>query len=273
MGGQLMLTTTVENFPGFPDGIMGPELMESMRKQAARFGTDFFVGDVTAVDITTRPFRIWVGDQEFRTKTLVIASGASAKLLELESERMLMGRGVSTCATCDGYFFRGKEVVVVGGGDSAIEESIFLTKFANEVTLIHRRDKLRASKILQERAFQNKKIKFLWNHVVENISDTKLGEVTGVAVRDVQSSETHFKPCSGVFIAIGHNPNTELFRGQLQLDQRGYIVTRNGTTQTNVPGVFACGDVQDPSYRQAVTAAGSGCMAAIDAERFLESTE
>ena len=269
-GGQLMLTTTVENFPGFRDGIMGPELMGEMRAQAERFGSEVVRGDVTAVDLGTRPFTVTTNDATYRTRSLIIATGASARLLGLPSERALMGHGVSTCATCDGYFFREKPIVVVGGGDTAMEEAIFLTKFASTVTVVHRRDTLRASKIMQEKAFRNSKITFEWNSVLEDVTDSGKGVVTGVVLRNVKTGETKALEVDGVFIAIGHTPNTSLFAGQLELDVNGYIVPGRRAT-TSVPGVFAAGDVQDHVYRQAITAAGSGCMAAIDAERYLES--
>jgi thioredoxin reductase (NADPH) len=270
-GGQLTTTTEVENYPGFRQAILGPELMKEMRGQAERFGAQFASGEVTAVDLTTHPFTITVeGEESVQTRALIIATGASALNLGIPSERKLMGHGVSTCATCDGYFFRGKELVVVGGGDSAMEEAIFLTKFATRVTVIHRRDKLRASKIMQDRAFKNARISFFWNAVIEEI----LGEtlVVGVRARNLLTGALVDIACDGVFVAIGHSPNTQLFQGQLDMDAKGYILTREGTA-TSVPGVFAAGDVQDSRYRQAVTAAGSGCMAAMDAERYLETLE
>jgi thioredoxin reductase (NADPH) len=269
-GGQLTLTTDVENYPGFPDGVQGPELIDNMRKQAEKFGAKCVLAQVNSVDLTQRPFKVVTGEVVIEAETFIIASGASAKLLGLESEKQLLGHGVSTCATCDGFFFKGKELVVVGGGDTAIEEGIFLTKFASGVTIIHRRDKLRASKILQERAFKNPKIKFLWDTVVrEIIGDAEKG-VTGVKIENVKSGEATIYECQGVFIAIGHTPNTQILKGQVQMDDTGYIITTDGGTGTNIPGVFAAGDVQDHIYRQAITAAGSGCMAAMDAERFLE---
>ena len=268
-GGQLMLTTEVENFPGFRDGIMGPELMAAMRGQAERFGTAFVSGNVTSVDLSGPPFTITTSDDTYQTRALIIATGASARLLGLPSERTLMGHGVSTCATCDGYFFREKPIVVVGGGDTAMEEAIFLTKFASHVTVVHRRDALRASQIMQDKALANPKISFEWNSVVEEVTDVEQGVVTGVVLRDVKQDTTKTLEVEGVFVAIGHTPNTGLFEGQLELDANGYIVPKGGA-RTSVPGVFAAGDVQDHTYRQAITAAGSGCMAAIDAERFLE---
>jgi len=268
-GGQLTTTTEVENYPGFSHAIMGPELMKDMRAQAERFGTTFLQGDVTSVELKNKPFRIVIeGEQPVETKTLIIASGASGIHLGLKNESRLTGHGVSTCATCDGYFFRGKDLVVVGGGDSAMEESNFLTKFASKVYVVHRRDKLRASKIMQDRAMKNEKITFVWNSSVEDIVGSSV--VTGVTLKNHVTGKTSDLPCAGVFVAIGHKPNTDLFKGQIEMDPKGYILTKNGTA-TNVPGVFAAGDVQDSKYRQAVTAAGSGCMAAIDAERYLES--
>jgi thioredoxin reductase (NADPH) len=264
-----MLTTDVENYPGFADGIMGPELMGRMRDQAIRFGAEIRTQKVTRVDFSERPFGVWVGDTEHRGHSIIVSTGAQALMLGLEAESRLIGHGLSTCATCDGFFFRGHEIVVVGGGDSALEEAIFLTKFADKVTIVHRRDSLRASKIMQERAFANPRIEFLWNHtVVDLFGATK---VEGVRVRDVNTNEDHDLAVSGVFVAIGHRPNTDLFKGVLDMDDNGYLITTPGTSRTNVPGVFAGGDVQDHTYRQAVTAAGSGCMAAIDAERWLEA--
>ncbi|HKY21136.1 MAG TPA: thioredoxin-disulfide reductase [Vicinamibacterales bacterium] len=268
-GGQLMLTTMVENFPGFRDGIMGPELMADMRAQAERFGAEIVQGNVTKAHLNRRPFRLDVGDLAIYSETLIIATGASARLLGLASERALLGHGVSTCATCDGFFFKGKPIAVVGGGDSALEEAIFLTKFASKVTVVHRRDMLRASKIMQDKAFANSKIEFAWNSEVEDVLDTSKGVVTAIVLRDTRDGTRTEVPVEGVFVAIGHTPNTGLFAGQLAMDDNGYLVTTQGT-KTNIPGVFACGDVQDHVYRQAITAAGTGCMAAIDAERFLE---
>ena len=268
-GGQLMLTTAVENFPGFKDGIMGPDLMAEMRAQAARFGTEFLAGDVTGVELGTPPFTVRLGEEALETRALIVSTGASARLLGLPSERTLMGHGVSTCATCDGYFFREKPIVVVGGGDSAIEEATFLTKFASHVTVVHRREELRASKIMQDKAFANPKISFEWNSQLAEVKDVEQGVVTAAVLKNVQTGETKELEVEGVFIAIGHTPNTSLFEGKIDLDENGYIIPVSGT-RTSVDGVFACGDVQDHVYRQAITAAGSGCMAAIDAERYLE---
>lgn len=268
-GGQLTLTTDVENFPGFPQGIMGPQLIQDMRAQAERFGTAFQTADVTKVDLSRRPFAVTINDEEtIQARSLIISTGASANLLGLDSESRLLGHGVSTCATCDGFFFRGQPIVVIGGGDSAMEEATFLTKFASQVTIVHRRDKLRASKIMQDKAMKNDKISFRWNSMVEEV----LGDdvVTGLRLRDAVTDDTATLDCKGVFVAIGHTPNTQLFTGQIDTDANGYIQTSHGTA-TNVPGVFAAGDVQDPHYRQAITAAGTGCMAAMDAERFLEA--
>ncbi len=269
-GGQLTLTTLVENYPGFAEGIMGPQLMEDMRNQAKRFGTEVVNGYVHAVKLTEQPFRVYYGQEEILAKTVVISTGSSAKLIGIESEMKLMGYGVSTCATCDGFFFRGKEIAVVGGGDSAMEEATFLTKFATRVSLIHRRETMRASKIMQDRARDNPKIKFVWNTVVEEVEGTKDTGVTGLKLRNVKTREASELKVDGLFVAIGHNPNTDIVRGQIELDDRGYIVTQPNSTRTNIPGVFACGDVQDPMFRQAVTAAGTGCMAAIEAERWME---
>jgi thioredoxin reductase (NADPH) len=268
-GGQLMMTTAVENFPGFPDGIMGPDLMGAMRSQAERFGAEMIRGNVTSVDVSQPPFRIVTEDGEIRARAVIVATGASAKLLGLPAERSLMGHGVSTCATCDGFFFRGKPIAVVGGGDSAMEEATFLTRFASHVTVIHRRDSLRASKIMQDKAFDNPKISFVWDSEVVDVKDPAQGVVSAVDVRNLKTDARSTLPVDGLFLAIGHTPNTSLFAGQLEMDDAGYLITRD-STRTNVPGVFACGDVQDHVYRQAITAAGSGCMAAIDAERFLE---
>ena len=265
------MTTMVENFPGFPDGILGPELIEQMRKQAQRFGAEFRAGAVTGVDFSQRPFHITVAKESFRAKTLIVAAGASARMLGLESERKLIGHGVSTCATCDGFFFRGKEIAVVGGGDTAMEEAIFLTRFASRVHLIHRRREFRATKIMLDRARANEKIHFITPAVVDDISDVDKNSVEIVRLRDMESGKTSELPVEGVFVAIGHEPNTKVFRSILDMDENGYLATRNGS-KTNIDGVFAAGDVQDHHYRQAVTAAGSGCMAAMDAEKFLEAT-
>jgi thioredoxin reductase (NADPH) len=272
-GGQLTITTDVENYPGFAKGILGPELMEEFKRQAERFGTETIFGDVTSVDLRQKPFQVTVGKETYTCDALIIATGASAKLLGLESEKKLMGYGVSACATCDGFFFRDKEVIVVGGGDTAMEEALFLTKYATKVTVIHRRNELRASKIMQERAKKNPKISFIWNSVIDEVyGEPKDGGVKGARLKNVKTGTTDYLKCDGVFIAIGHEPNTKLFAGQLEMDELGYLITQNGT-KTKIPGVFACGDVQDRVYRQAVTAAGTGCMAAIEAERYLESQE
>jgi thioredoxin reductase (NADPH) len=272
-GGQLMLTTTVENYPGFVDGIMGPELMETMRKQAERFGTDMVGEDVTAVDFSRRPFVVRAEGGVHEAHTVILATGASAKLLGLPSERALMGRGVSTCATCDGFFFKDQDIMVVGGGDSALEEALYLARLGRSVTVVHRRDALRASKIMQDRAFANPKIAFLWNTAVDDVLNVAEGKVTAVRLRDLTTARTSERAVDGLFIAIGHEPNTAVFAGQLDLLPNGYIKVVHGTTQTSVPGVFAAGDVQDFVWRQAVTAAGTGCMAALEAERYLETTQ
>jgi thioredoxin reductase (NADPH) len=266
-GGQLMLTTDVENFPGFPDGILGPELMMKFREQAERFGARFVTADVDRVDLSQAPFGAWVGRQEYRGRAMIITTGASARMLGLPSEKRLLGHGVSTCATCDGFFFREKPIAVVGGGDSALEEAIFLTKFATTVTVIHRRDELRASKIMQDRALSNPKIEFRWNSAVDDVVGN--GSVQAVQLRDTVTGTVSELEVQGLFVAIGHDPNTAVFRGQLDLDENGYIVTRPDSTRTSVEGVFAAGDVQDHVFRHAITAAGSGCMAAIEAERWL----
>lgn len=269
-GGQLTLTTLVENYPGFSEGIMGPQLMEEMRKQAQRFGAEIVNGYVHTVKLKERPFRVSYGEQEVEAKTVVISTGSSAKLIGLESELKLMGHGVSTCATCDGFFFRGKQIAVIGGGDSALEEATFLTKFATKVSLIHRRDVFRASKIMQDRAMANPKISPILDTVVEEVLGSRETGVTGVKLRNVKTLRQSEMNLDGLFVAIGHNPNTDIFKGQVDLDEKGYVKTHPDSTRTNIPGVFACGDVQDPVFRQAITAAGSGCMAAIEAERWLE---
>ena len=271
-GGQLTITTDVENYPGFPDGIMGPEMMDLFRKQAQRFEAETFFLTVDKVDLTERPFKVFVGEETYLAETIIISTGASAQLLGLESESKLMGYGVSACATCDGFFFKEKKVLIVGGGDSAMEEAIFLTKFASSVSIVHRRDEFRASKIMQDRALNNPKIDVIWNSTIESmVGDPQNGGLTGVVIKDTLSGETSELECDGVFIAIGHTPNSDLFRGKLDLDDNGYILTGADNTRTSVDGVFASGDIQDTVYRQAVTAAGSGCMAALDAEHFLEN--
>jgi thioredoxin reductase (NADPH) len=271
-GGQLMITSDVENYPGYPEGVLGPEMMNDFRRQAERFGSEFLTDDVTAVDFSEHPLRVWVGDDEYRAKSVIIATGANARQLGLESERTFQGRGVSYCAVCDAAFFREREVVVVGGGDSAMEEALFLTKFATNVTVVHRRDEFRASQIMQDRARANEKVEFLTPYVVEEALGEE-GKLTGVRVAHTETGDTREIPADGLFVAIGHDPNTKLFEGQLEMDEAGYLITRPGSTETNVKGVFAAGDVVDHTYRQAITAAGTGTMAALDAERWLSERE
>ena len=271
-GGQLTITTDVENYPGFPDGVMGPELMDSFRKQAQRFGAETCFKNVDKVDLSTRPFKVYVGDLEYKTETVIIATGASAKLLGLESESKLMGHGVSACATCDAFYFKEKEVIVVGGGDSAMEEANYLTKFASEVVIVHRRDSFRASKVMIDRVSKNPKVKVIWDVVMRDIIGSKEKGVNAVVLENLKNKMIFEEACDGVFMAIGHKPNTDLFKGVIDSDSLGYLKTINSSTATNIDGVFACGDVQDNVYRQAITAAGSGCMSAIDVERFLEET-
>ena len=271
-GGQLTITTDVENFPGFPDGIMGPELMDLFRKQAERFGAECYFEHVTRIDFSKKPYRVWVADKEYQSESIIIATGATAKMLGLESEKELMGFGVSACATCDGFFFKEKKVLVVGGGDSAMEEANYLTKFASEVVIVHRRDEFRASKIMIDRAMSNPKIRVLWNSSIQEIFGSQEKGVRSVMIKKTDSDEKFEEKCDGVFVAIGHKPNTELFSKTLEMDDSGYLITKKDSTLTNIEGVFACGDVQDHVYRQAITAAGSGCMSAIDAERYLENS-
>jgi thioredoxin reductase (NADPH) len=272
-GGQLMLTTLVENYPGFVEGVQGPDLMETMKKQAEHFGTEMIAEDATSVDFARRPFVVRTDAQTFEAHAVIIATGASAKLLGLPAESKLMGRGVSTCATCDGFFFKDQNIMVVGGGDSALEEALFLSRLGRRVDVVHRREALRGSKIMQERAFKNPKIEFLWNTVVDDILDVSRGKVTGVRLQNLKTGAREERPVDGLFVAIGHQPNTRIFEGQVELLPNGYVKVKPGTTQTSVPGVFAAGDVQDFTYRQAVTAAGTGCMAALEADRYLEATE
>jgi thioredoxin reductase (NADPH) len=272
-GGQLMITSEVENYPGYEDGIMGPEMMAVFRAQAARFGTEFVTDDVTRVDFSERPFKVFVGDEEHLARTVIVATGATARQLGLESERALHGRGVTYCATCDGAFYRDREVVVVGGGDSAMEEALFLTKFASKVTVVHRRDDFRASQIMIDRARNHEKVEILTPYVVEEVLGVENGKLTGLRLRNVETGETRDYPTDGLFVAIGHDPTTKLFVDVLAHDENGYLITAGKSTETNVPGVFAAGDVQDHVYRQAITAAGSGCAAALDAERFLAESE
>jgi len=269
-GGQLMITSDVENYPGYPDGVMGPAMMADFRRQAEQFGAEYLTDDVTKVDFSERPFRVWVGNDEYRAKAVIVATGASARQLGLESERALQGRGVTYCATCDGAFYRDSEVIVVGGGDSAMEEALFLTKFASKVSLVHRRDEFRASQIMLDRAQAHEKIEFLTPYIVDEVLAGDNGKMRGVVLRDAESGETRELEADGLFVAIGHDPTTALFLDQLDHEDNGYLVTKAGSTETNIPGVFAAGDVQDHTYRQAITAAGSGCMAALDAERWLE---
>ena len=271
-GGQLTITTDVENFPGFPNGIMGPELMELFRDQAKRFGAECYFEHVTKVDFSQKPYNVWVGDKNYKAESIIIATGATAKMLGLESEKELLGFGVSACATCDGFFFKDKKVLVVGGGDSAMEEANYLTKFASEVVIVHRRDEFRASKIMIDRAMNNPKIRVLWNSSVQDIFGSQEKGVHAVKIKKTDSDESFEEDCDGIFMAIGHKPNTDLFNDLLDMDENGYLVTKNDSTLTNIDGIFACGDVQDHVYRQAITAAGSGCMSAIDAERYLESS-
>lgn len=270
-GGQLTITTEVENFPGFPEGISGPDLMDLLREQAKRFGAETVFKQITKVDFSQRPFKLWAGDEMHTSDSVIISTGASARWLGLESEQRLMGYGVSACATCDGFFYRDKKVLVVGGGDSAAEEATFLTKFASEVWLVHRRDELRASKIMQKRVLDHPKINVHWNSVISEVLGSTETGVTGVMLQDTNTGETREDSCDGVFLAIGHIPNTQIFKDQIEMDKKGYIITKEDRSLTSQAGIFACGDVQDHIYRQAITAAGSGCMAAIDAERFLES--
>ncbi len=269
-GGQLTITTEVENFPGFPKGITGPELMDLFREQAQRFGAETVFKNVTKVDFSSKPFKVWIGDEEYSGDSVIIATGASARMLGVESEKKLFGYGVSACATCDGFFYKDKKVLVIGGGDSALEEALFLTKFASEVWLVHRRDEFRGSKIMRDRVLNHPKIHVHWNSVVDEFLGTTESGLTGVVLKDTKTGETREDSCDGAFIAIGHRPNTTIFEGAVELDDKNYIVTKPDSTSTNVPGVFACGDVQDYKYRQAVTAAGSGCAATIDAEHYLE---
>jgi thioredoxin reductase (NADPH) len=272
-GGQLMITSEVENYPGYEEGVMGPQMMAEFRRQAERFGSEFITDDVTKVDLSERPFRVWVGGTEYRARSVIVATGASARQLGLSSEQALHGRGVTYCATCDGAFYRDREVVVVGGGDSAMEEALFLTKFATKVTIVHRRNEFRASQIMADRARTHERIEFMTPYVVDEVLGVETGKLTGVRLRNVETGEVVDYPTDGLFVAIGHDPTTSLFLDQLDHDAAGYLVTNPRTTETNVPGVFAAGDVQDHTYRQAVTAAGSGCMAALDAERFLAAEE